>query len=252
MTHREEFPIGSLFVSRAIRVSDELLAHRDGGSVAAVGRPELAQDAADMVSRRFGTDEELLGNLGIGQALAQQSKHLRFPLGEPEGNRRERQRGQRGLQFREDRSLLPRQQRFGTRQRVGHGVGGREQLPGIPRLGDDRIPEPARAWAKMRSFAARCSSVRASTPLSSRRRSAAARSLIAAVRSPAEPMTLARLASGSTIHIVLPSSHIRGNDSRRYGTAVTPPVASRAPAMSLVWTPIPVTLPRARWRASPS
>src|SRR5215212_1137711 len=111
MTHREEFPIGSLFVSRAVRVSDELLAHRDGGGLATVDRAKFVEDAADMVPGRLGTDEELLSNLGIGEALAQQAKHLRFPLGEPEANRRERQWGQRGLQFREDRSLLPRQQR---------------------------------------------------------------------------------------------------------------------------------------------
>jgi hypothetical protein len=49
--------------------SDQGAAHGDGRGFAPVGRPQLAQDVADMVARGLRADEERLRDLRVGVAL---------------------------------------------------------------------------------------------------------------------------------------------------------------------------------------
>src|SRR5215213_6630540 len=64
------------------RVSDEAETGGDGSRLAAVLRPQFADDVGDVKLDRTRTDVELLGNLGVRVALAEKVEH--FPLAQRE------------------------------------------------------------------------------------------------------------------------------------------------------------------------
>ena len=61
------------------RGSDETETDGSGGGFAAAANGEFGQNAAYMMSGRSRTDIEVGGDLGVGQALAEQPQHLPFP-----------------------------------------------------------------------------------------------------------------------------------------------------------------------------
>lgn len=67
-------------------------AMRDPGGLLATGHLELAQDVADVHTRRLDADVEVSGDLAVGAAGGELSEHLEFPLGELVC----RERGRRG------------------------------------------------------------------------------------------------------------------------------------------------------------
>src|SRR5687767_11721150 len=71
-------------VARARNGLDDAEAHRGRSCVTAIGHVELAQQAGDVTLHRTRAEEELLGDLGIGQALTQQGEDI--PLTRTEGD----------------------------------------------------------------------------------------------------------------------------------------------------------------------
>src|SRR5215212_10184286 len=56
--------------------SDQRVAGGNGGGLAPVGYPQLAEHVGDVLAGGVRTNEELLGDLRVGQALAEEGKHL--------------------------------------------------------------------------------------------------------------------------------------------------------------------------------
>src|SRR5688500_10858691 len=56
--------------------SDQRVAGGHGGGLAPVGDPELAEHVGDVFAGGVGADEELLGDLRVGEALTEQLQHL--------------------------------------------------------------------------------------------------------------------------------------------------------------------------------
>src|SRR4051812_47021434 len=69
--------------------SDERVAGGDGGRFASIGRPELAENVADVVAGGLAADEELVGDLRIGQPLTEECENLSFAPGEIDWRRRQ-------------------------------------------------------------------------------------------------------------------------------------------------------------------
>src|SRR5688572_5322615 len=73
---------GRLDSARGIEKSDQPLPGRQGGGFATVAHPQLAQDVGDVIVDGAGTDEQVRGNLRIGQVLAEESQDFLLAEGE--------------------------------------------------------------------------------------------------------------------------------------------------------------------------
>src|SRR3954465_15738231 len=63
-----------------IVASDQVVPYGQRGGLATVGHAELAEHAGDVTLDRAWTEEEVLGDLGIGQVLAEQNEDV-LPAG---------------------------------------------------------------------------------------------------------------------------------------------------------------------------
>ena len=73
---------GRLDGARGIEGSDQPLPGGQGGGFATVAHPQLGQDVGDVAVDGAGTDEQLRGNLRIGQVLAEKSQDFLLAEGE--------------------------------------------------------------------------------------------------------------------------------------------------------------------------
>ena len=72
----------SYLVLYVVEQSDESALESSSNRLAPILNVELRQDLGDMPLDRAGTEEEFVRNLGIGQALAEESQDLTLPPGE--------------------------------------------------------------------------------------------------------------------------------------------------------------------------
>jgi len=63
---------------QGFQVFPQVVFHRIGGRLGAVGNAKLRQDAADIISYRALAQEKRLGNFTVGLALRYQQQHVFF------------------------------------------------------------------------------------------------------------------------------------------------------------------------------